>query len=303
MIERDEDGRQPCRRETWCMSSVIINDKPDGSGRRVPEYGPRPFCQRDADLVQHSLEELPGQYAHLVAEMGNPSARARPVRVPFGPRVPIRVDIDVILHLLAESLISWHERIAVVDHLHFPEGHLARMRRDGRAIQRAVDVIAPRFAALIALPPEPMVRATDLRDLGSWLRPAGKKPQWVAALPDDTPGVVHAAFAEIVCDLDGGDAGMEILNLRHLCRAVLGETKAKPDELIGVPCRADGCGLRALVRAEPPSDPSDAGHYSECLSCGDKMDDGDYGDWVALCAAYERNRIRVPALGNLPGAA
>jgi hypothetical protein len=116
--------------------------------------------------------------------------------------------------------------------------------------------------------------------------------------------VVHAAFAEIVCDLDGGDAGMEILNLRHLCRAVLGETRARPEELVGVPCRADGCGLRALARAEPPSDPSDAGHYSECLSCGDKMDDAEYGDWVALCAAYERHRVKVPAtLENLPGVA
>jgi tRNA U54 and U55 pseudouridine synthase Pus10 len=130
----------------------------------------------------------------------------------------------------------------------------------------------------------------DLRDL--------------AALPDDTPGVVHAAFAEIVCDLDGGDAGMEILNLRHLCRAVLGETRARPEELVGVPCRADGCGLRALARAEPPSDPSDAGHYSECMACGDKMDDAAYGDWVALCAAYERHRVKVPAtLENLPGVA
>ena len=289
MVDRDEDGQQPCRRMSWCTSSVIVNDNPDGSGRRVPSYGPRALCERDADLVRHSLEELPAQYAHLVAELGNPSSRTRPVRVPFGPRIPLRLDIDTLLRAVAESLISWHERIAVVDRLHFPEGRLARMRRDGRAIQRAVDVIAPRFAALIALPPEPMMRAVDLRDL--------------AGMPDDTPGVVHAAFAEIVCDLDGGDAGMEILNLRHLCRAVLGETRSRPDELIGVPCRADGCGLRALVRAEPPSDPSDPGSYSECLSCGDKMDDAEYGDWVALCAAYERNTRKVPALENMPGAA
>ena len=289
-MDRDEYGQQPCRRETWCASSVIVCDNPDGSGRRVPEYGPRPFCQRDADLVQHSLEELPAQYAHLTAELGNPAVRAQPVRVPFGPRIPLRVDIDALLRLIAESLVSWHERVAVVDHLSFPEGHLARARRDGHAVERAVDVIAPRMAALIALPPEPMMRAVDLRDL--------------AAMPDSTPGVVHAAFAEIVYDLDGGDAGMEILNLRHLCRAVLGETKAKPDELIGVPCRADGCGLRALVRAEPPSDPADRGHYSECLACGDRMDETDYAEWTALCAAYERNRRREPVtLENLPSVA
>jgi hypothetical protein len=31
------------------------------------------------------------------------------------------------------------------------------------------------------------------------------------------------------------------------------------------------------------------------------MDDEAYRDWVALCAAYERHRVRVPAtLENLP---
>ena len=62
-----------------------------------------------------------------------------------------------------------------------------------------------------------------------------------------------------------------------------------------MPCRADGCGLRALARAEPPSDPADPGSYSECQACGDRMDDAAYTEWVALCAAYERHRVRVPA--------
>ena len=96
-MERDEDGQQPCRRETWCASSRIVNDQPDGSGRRVPSYGPRALCERDAVLVAASLEELPAQYAHLHAELGNPAVRARPVRVPFGPRVPIRVDISTLM--------------------------------------------------------------------------------------------------------------------------------------------------------------------------------------------------------------
>jgi hypothetical protein len=34
------------------------------------------------------------------------------------------------------------------------------------------------------------------------------------------------------------------------------------------------------------------------------MDDAEYSDWVALCAAYERHRVKVPAtLENLPGVA
>ena len=93
------------------------------------------------------------------------------------------------------------------------------------------------------------------------------------------------------------------LALRYLCRAILGETRAKPQELIGVPCRADGCGLRALVRAEPPSDPADPGHYSECMACGDRMGEAEYTEWTKLCAAYERNARSAPMLENLPGVA
>ena len=280
-MERDEYGQQPCRRGTWCASSTIVYDQPDGSGRRVPSYGPRPFCDRDAPLVACALEELPGQYAHLHAELGNPAVRAQSVRVPFGPRVPIRIDVDTLMSAIASSLVSAGMSGSPPSTTsHFPEGRLARHRRDGHAVQRAVDVMAVRMAALIALPPEPMMRAVDFRDL--------------ADLPDSTPGVVHAGFAEVVVDLDGGDAGMEILVLRHLCRAVLGETRSRPEELIGVPCRADGCGLRALARAEPPSDPADPGSYSECQACGDRMTDKDYGDWSRCAPRTNGTALRCP---------
>jgi hypothetical protein len=235
--------------------------------------------------VERSLTELPAQYAHLAAELGNPSGRVSSIRVPFGPRVPLRVDVEALMRLITESLTSWHERVAAAASLTFP----AEYRRDGYAVQRAADVMSARTAALLALPPGPMTRAVDIRDL--------------TAFPEDTPGVVHAAFAEVVLDMDGGDAGLEILSLRHLCRAVLGETRARPQELTGVPCRADGCGLRALVRAEPPSDASDPGCWSECMVCGDRMAEGEYREWVALCAAYERHARNAPTLENLPGVA
>jgi hypothetical protein len=60
----------------------------------------------------------------------------------------------------------------------------------------------------------------------------------------------------------------------------------------------------SLVRAEPPSDPDDPGDYSVCLRCRHRMGEADYREWVALCAAYERNRRKVPVtLENLPGVA
>src|ERR1700761_2919216 len=157
-MERDDEGQQPCRRGDWCSSSQIIYDTADGSGRRVPSYGPRPLCQRDADLVARSLEELPAQFVHLVTELGSPSGRASTIRVPFGPRIPLRVDIDALLRLLEETLTSWHERVAAAANLTFPD----ERRRASVAVQRAVDVMAGRTAALIALPPEPMTRSVDI---------------------------------------------------------------------------------------------------------------------------------------------
>ena len=135
-----------------------------------------------------------------------------------------------------------------------------------------------------------MCRARDLRD--------------VATMDDDTVGIVHSAFAEINLEMDGADAGMEIINLRYLARATLGETKAKPEELVGVPCRADGCGWRAVYRAELPSREDEPVWWTECARCGDRMMKTTYREWVALCAAYERNKAKVPAkLENLPGVA
>ena len=110
-------------------------------------------------------------------------------------------------------------------------------------------------------------------------------------------------YVSVQVQCDGATAGNEILDLARRSTAVLGELRTKPVELIGVPCRADGCGWMSLVRADPPPDPDDPGHYSVCLKCRDRMAEDDYREWVALCAAYERNKRRVPALENLPGVA
>ena len=280
-----DEGQRFCARAEWCASSVIITE--NGETRREPALGPRNFCESDTRHIERCLEEIPEQYVHLFAELGRPSARGSAVRMPFGPRVPIRVDVDALMKLMAEVLCSWHERVADVHSLDFPSA--SETRREAQAVKRAVDVMAPRLSSVLALEPAPMTRAYDLRALES--------------LPEDAPGVVHSVFAEIVLDLSGADAGMEIINLRHLARALLGETRAKPEELVGVPCRADGCGWRAVYRAELPSHEDEPAWWTECARCGDKMTEPEYREWTALCAAYERNRRTVPALENLPGVA
>ena len=292
--QRDErrpftEGENPCARGEWCASSVTVTE--DGQTRREPAHGPRSFCDRDRGHIARCLEELPEQYVRLVIELGSPSSRGAAIRVPFGPRLPVRVDIDALTRLMGESLISWHERVADVARLDFPSSRLSRMRRESRAIHRAQQVLSAHLDAMLALPPLPMSRAWDLRDLDR--------------LPDGATGVIRSVFADITLDLSGADAGNEILRIRYLARAVLGETRAKPEELIGVPCRdpQGDCGWRTLVRAELPSREDEPVWWSECARCGDRMTEPDYREWVALCAAYERHRRSVPALENLPGVA
>lgn len=284
-----------CARGTWCKSSEIITDA-DGQAVRRGGLTPTAFCIRDRDDIGRCLGEMPRQYVHLQAELGNPGHRGHLIRIPFGPRVPLRVDIDALMRLMDDILSSWHERVAGVARLHFPDAdvshllghgaHASRQRRGGYAVREAAKTLGLNLDALLALRPEPMARAFDLRDL--------------ASLPSDTDGIVRSVYASIWLSLSGESAGLEILHLHHLARSILGETKPKPTELTGVPCRADGCGLRALALAEPPSDPADPGYWSECMACGDRMTEPDYRDWVALCAAYERNTRRAPVLENLP---
>jgi len=283
-----EEGQRPCARGNWCAASYIITEA--GETRHEPALGFQPFCIRDETYVARCLSEIPEQYVRLSLELGKPSMRGATVRVPFGPRVPIRVDVDALMALIAESLVSWHERIADTNSLDFPTASMSRLRREGRAVARAADVMAPRLSSVLALEAAPMSRAWPLRDLDT--------------LPEDASGIVHPEHVDATVDLSGADAGLEFINLRHLARALLGETRAKPEELVGVPCRADECGWRAVYRAELPSHEDEPEWWTECARCGDRMSEEEYREWVALCAAYERNWRKVPAtLENLPGVA
>ncbi len=271
------EGR-PCAQGPWCASAVT-----DPEGNRLPAPGPRAFCDRDRARIETALAGLPRLYACLGAEIGTPAQGSTPVRSPFGPRLPLRADIDAIMRLAEEVLVSWHERVAAVARLSFPEGRV----RPGVAVSRAVQVLSPRLDALLALGPEPMRRAVSLDAL--------------AQLPEDAPGVVRSVYAAVHADLSGADAGLEILRVHRLARAALGETKARPEELLGVPCRNEECDMLALRRAELPSDPAAPAWWSECSACGDRMTEEEYRDWVRRYARWAQRRA-PETLENLPGA-
>jgi hypothetical protein len=285
-----DDGQRPCARGEWCEDAVLTRLE-DGTVRRDGALGYRAFCERDRARIIEHLDELPRLYADLAAEIGRPSSGTQQVRAPFGPRIPLRADVDALMRTMEEVLSSWHERTAAVARLGFPEGNLSRRRRPGFAISQAVLIIGAHIDALLALGPEPVRRTVS--------------HQAAAALPPGTPGTVRPGYAAVIADLSGADAGLEILHLHYLARSILGETRAAPQELLGVPCRREECDLRALRRAELPSDPSAPAWWSECSACGDRMNEAEYADWTRRYARWAQGRtvpaITVPALENLPG--
>jgi hypothetical protein len=240
-------------------------------GERIPAYGPRAFCPADRGRIETALAELPGQYVHLAAELGQPAQGSSTTRSPFGPKIPLRTGIDALMRLYSEVLTSWHERVAVIARLTPPPDHV----RPGVAIARAVDVLTPRLDALLALEPEPMRRAVSHREL---------------ELLGDVDGIVRPGYAAITPDLDGGDAGLEILALHRRSRAVLGETRERPVELLGVPCRVEDCDMLALRRAELPSDPDEDPPWSVCEFCGDVMSEEEYREWTKRYARWARGQ-------------
>ena len=262
--EGQPDGR-PCRQGSFCASAVTA-DGPNGP-ERIPLKGPRAFCRPDEGKVEAALAALPRDYAFLAADLGSPGQGGSDVRSPFGPRIPLRLGTEALMRAITESVTSWHDRVAdaaALTELPDRDDEKRRIARDGWLVARAVRVMAERLGALLALQPEPMPRAADHR--------------LVELLGDGAPdGTVRAGYALLRPDLDGGDAGLEFLRLHRLARVVLGETRPKPVELLGVPCRE--CDLLLLRRADLPADvePGDEeAPWSWCASCGDVMTELDY---------------------------
>jgi hypothetical protein len=245
-----DSGQRRCARGDWCLLRTVTTTA--GEPQIIPAPTWRSFCESDRDDISRCLDDLPAGYVRLAHELGEKSRGGQVVRVPFGPRLPLSGHVDALMRLLAETLLSWEERLRDVARLAVLDTQLSRHRNQARAVRDAAKVLGAHLDAVLALQPGPMTR-------------------------DD--------YGEIViADLDGGDAGLEILRLHYRCRAVLGEVRARPESLDGVPCKQ--CGDIALERAEPPSDPAAEAMHSRCASCGAGMTLKDYASWVRWYARW-----------------
>jgi hypothetical protein len=287
------EGQHPCARGKWCASAKTA-EQPDGTTERIPGFTYQAFCPACTDRIVETLTAMPGTYARIEEEYGTPVRRNdQAVRVPFGPSVPIRLDVDALQREAPPVIGGWAARVRRVPGLQLsaPE-HDDPATPDGFA--EACKVLRLHPGPLLSLQPGWMSRTYRL--------PLDEDTEALIADEEIVRAGDDFVTVQVLCD--GATAGNEILALARRSEAVLGELRTKPTELLGVPCRADGCGWMSLVRADPPPDPDDPGSYSVCLKCRDRMSEEDYRDWVALCAAYERNRRREPAtLENLPGVA
>lgn len=97
------------------------------------------------------------------------------------------------------------------------------------------------------------------------------------ALETDQPYGLVRAFVDRTHRLD-----RRAMRLTH-------QDEAKPEECIGVPCKAKHCNMRALVRNVDKRG-ADAGEI-KCENCGATMSIGDYVTWAKQWAIYEHKRL------------
>ena len=286
-----EEAGEPCACAEMC-SGATVKLQEDGTRLRVPALTPRVFCTACETRIAGSLTDLPGFYRRMGAELGEPSRRGRPVRVPFGPRIPLREDLDALMRLTTRTLRGWEARTRAVPPAWTPPVQ-APLDTPG-SVTAAADTIGLRLGACLALQPGWMARSFDLhpgrRNEAAAL---SRELAELEAVHGDKEMVrLGVDFISLRVLVSGRDAGLEILHLHYRARSALGETRSLPESFDGIPCRS--CGDIALERAEPPSDPKTEAMWSRCASCGHAMDAKTYRQWVDWYARWSQ-RADLPS--------
>jgi hypothetical protein len=226
---------------------------------------------------------MPEKYVELRTQLGAKSQVTEDkVSGSRTPPVPVRLDFDAIIRDMLLILCSWDEAVACAERLDRPYTAASLRRRDEVALPAAVTTLVAHFDTLLGLPRQPMARIRSLRA--------------AADLPAGTAGFVHedAAYAEVNLELDGADAGLEIIHLHWRARSALRMTSPPPEKLDGIPCRK--CEMLSLERAAPPRSPEGAEYWSECAQCGHLMSRDEYVQWVKLYAAWVNEQQTLPLL-------
>ena len=284
-------GRNLCARGEWCATGPVTQGE-DGRYTRQPAACPRIFCDADEQIIDAALEALPGLHARLSAAMLDWLTPEVMIRLPFGPSVPLRVDIDELQRLLVEFAAGWHEQLAAAERLDPPDTQDTRRwalgGRAGGLLDRSTGKLRVHLEAWLALPRAPLTRtATPLLEV---LMPRAL--------------VVGRHGDELLIEASGADAGNEMLRLEYVGRACLAETEPQAEKLLGVACRscADAVsGARTLRRAAPPQHEGDPVYASECAVCGHLMTPAEFRQWTQMNAQYWKARVTPAQLAARAG--
>ena len=254
-----ETEARPCARGDRCAERG-----PGGA----PALGPRAFCGTDRNTIARALDWMPEAYTELYLRLPDKGtgvggrvsgSRTQPV--------PPNLGVDALMVDMVRVLGSWDERVRAVANLR----ELSLAMRDAVALVTMVRTLSAHLDALLALPAEPMLRSVSL--------------QQAAQLPPGTVGNVRpaAGYADVMLDLSGADAGLEILKLHGRARHMLGLTSQHHD--LPVPCW--NCGLRTVRRWDGTAGLADE---AECMECGEKYTAERYNLLMADVERMQRGR-------------
>lgn len=206
-----DDGMRECARASRCSDPRI--ESANGKTTRLPALTPRAFCDSCRGVIARDLNDLPLLFVRVHMELGGSQqvAGGPVVSISKSAPVPMSLQADELIRLILATLVSWEERVRTVARLSELDTATSRRRRDGAVLTQAYTILAAHLDALLALEPEPMIRAGELVELG------------------------------------GADAGLDVLYLAWRCRALLTETAKAARHLEGVPCYCGFCELYEVL--------------------------------------------------------
>lgn len=172
-----------------------------------PADAPRALCVRDEDELGRTLRAYPDDLVQLrlaaLAALPGTGLSEHTAGGAVEAPLPFRADLDELADLLVSTTVEWAWIIASVSGVPGPP---PGRHYPGRALQHAVGILRPRMSVLMALQP--------------WTVTRGGEP----------------------VDMDGGDAALELFDLHHRVKAVIGVTR----KVLHLPNPCPVCGVRAL---------------------------------------------------------
>lgn len=290
----DGDGQRECARGTWCAGRT--SETVDGKIVTTPAWTYRPFCEKDEGIIGGCLESVPGVWSRLHKALGDRIVTEVLIRMPFGPSEPISLGVEALLRLLALTMRTWEARTRAAAGLLAPDQSVEPVSAE--SVAESARTMRLNLSVLLALQPAWMSRTIPLRP-GRLGLPPRITDEIEAEHGDEEIVRIGVDFLTLWTAspeaTSAATAGNEIMRLEHAGRAVLLETPAKAEDLLGVPCRATCYPKRTLIRADPAQHDGDPEFWSHCPGCGDYMTAEEYKEWVKLNHAHYKART-TPAL-------